>query len=627
MARRPCLARGETSRPDPIAFRLLGPVQAEAGGRTLPLGGPKQRAVLAVLLLGADEIVPLERLVDSLWGDDPPSSAAHAVETYISRLRAVLEPYGVELLRSGRGYRLSLGSAVLDSSWCEALLGDAARAAEDGDDTRALDLADRALDLWRGPALVDTPLSLAGRGEVERLEELRLRAHEQRGAALLALGRHHELVGRLRPLVEEHPLRDGFVAPLMIALYRSGRQAEALEAYDEVRRAHGELGLHPSRELQELSGRIVRQAEQLGPPPARERRPRRGVTRRLVGAALAVVGAAAATVALAATVRSDDPQPQLADAGARVALLLPRAPVAGREDPYVAQVVDGLRRAASRYGVQTETLVGDELHPEAAANGRLVERVRNADFDLVILSTPTIGGDALVRLTRRLPNTRFVFIDAYLEDSPLAGQANLTAVKFGDEQAGYLAGYLSALVVARATPADAKHVISAVGGFRTPQVKALVDGFGRGARAAVPSITVLKGYSRDFVRQAPCEAIASRQIDAGSEIVFAPAGRCGLGALAAAGLRGAYGVAADQDRAYLGSHILASAVKRFDRAVVAAVRWYLEGTLPPGKDVTFALAEDGVALAGIDPRVPESVRRRIAEVEAQLRQRRDGRAP
>ena len=106
-----CFAWRETNRSSGISFRLLGPLEAQAGDRALPLGGPKQRAVLALLLLRANEVVPLERLIDEVWGDDPPASAAHALEAYVSRLRALLEPHGTKLLRRGRGYRLDLEGA------------------------------------------------------------------------------------------------------------------------------------------------------------------------------------------------------------------------------------------------------------------------------------------------------------------------------------------------------------------------------------------------------------------------------------------------------------------------------------------------------------------------------------
>jgi basic membrane lipoprotein Med (substrate-binding protein (PBP1-ABC) superfamily)/DNA-binding SARP family transcriptional activator len=576
--------------------------------------------VLALLLLRANEIVPLERLTDDVWGDEPPASAAHALEAYISRLRSLLAPHGPKLVRSGPGYRLELAGADVDARRFEALLADADRAA--GDDGRVARLTEAALALWRGPPLVDTPLSGAGRADVDRLAELHLHALELRFDAALAAGRQHELVGELRSLVEEHPFRERFLGQLMIALYRSGRHADALDVYEHARLGFLELGLRPSRELQELSGAIVRQEEALRLPLSAGAHPRASRRRLAAGTALVVVAATAVAVALAATRAADDPQPAVADAGTRVALLLPRAPVPGREDAFLSPFIDGFRRAELQYGLQTETLVGAEFSATKADNERLAAQVRQGDFDLVLLAAGRIGGNALLREVRRLPDTRFVFIDADLHETPYAGLRNVSSVRFADEQAGYLAGYLSGLVEARRSPRNGRRVISVVGGMKAiPSVRALVNGFALGARRALPSITVLEDYSGDFVRQAVCGRIANRQIDAGSDIVFAAAGDCGRGALAAAGIRGVFGIGVDRDYSYLGAHILASTIKRFDRAVIASVGSYVQGTLPPGGEVAVALDDDAVGLGGISPDVPASARRQLARVEAELRQR------
>ena len=166
------------------------------------------------------------------------------MEAYVSRLRSVLEPHGPRVVRSGRGYRLDLAGADVDTRHFEALLAEADRA---GDARRAEGLIRAALALWRGPPLADTPLTAAGRVDVERLEELRLHALETHFDAALESDRHDEVVGELRSLVDEHPLRERFVGQLMLALYRSGRQADALDVYEQARQALLELGLHPSR--------------------------------------------------------------------------------------------------------------------------------------------------------------------------------------------------------------------------------------------------------------------------------------------------------------------------------------------------------------------------------------------
>jgi len=572
--------------------------------------------------------VPLERLIDEVWGEDPPASAAHALEAYVSRLRALLEPHGPRLLRRGPGYRLDLGDADVDVGRFEALLADADRTADQGDALRTGELVDQALGCWRGPALVDTPLLSGAHAEIERLEELRLRALERRSQAGLALGRHQELVGELRKLVEEHPLREEFVAQLMLALYRSGRQAHALEVYERTRQAYLELGLHPSRVLQELSGAIVRQEDELRAPERRDLLLQPRPRRRLVAAALAALAVASVAVAFGVTRGTDEPHLAAADAGPRVALLLPRRLTPGENDPHFTPYVDGLRLAARQFGLQTERIVSPEYSTDRAVNERLAKRVRRGHYDLVLMAAATIGGEALVKEIPHLKHTRFVYIDAYISGTKLAGVPNVSAVTFADEQSGYLVGYLSGLVEARRSPRTGRRVVSAVGNFATvPSSKALVDGFARGARRALPSITVLTDYSNEFVRQAACQRIANRQIDEGSEIVFAPAGTCGLGALAAANVRGVLAVGADQDFSYLGHHILASTFKRYDRAVADSIRWYIEGTLPPGREIALGLEDDAVGLVGIAPDVPASIRRQVAQVEAELRAQSDGRVP
>jgi peptide/nickel transport system substrate-binding protein len=242
------------------SFRLLGPLEVTVGGRRLETGGAKQRAVLAALLLRPGAVVPLERLVEDVWGEEPPAAAAHSVAAYVSRLRAELTPHGVAIERRGRGYVLATGTAAVDATEFTRLAADAARASEAGDHPRAAALAADALALWRGDVLADVPLHGSAGAEAARLEELRLGALEQRIEAQLHLGAPAGLVPELRTLVEAHPYRERLVAQLMLALSLSGRQAEALQVYEATRvRLDEDLGLKPSRDLQRLSGRIVRQ--------------------------------------------------------------------------------------------------------------------------------------------------------------------------------------------------------------------------------------------------------------------------------------------------------------------------------------------------------------------------------
>jgi basic membrane protein A len=304
----------------------------------------------------------------------------------------------------------------------------------------------------------------------------------------------------------------------------------------------------------------------------------------------------------------------------RIALVLPREPRAGREDTFVTPFLDGLRLAEQEYRLKTTTLVVNQVHPDAEGLARITRNLRSSAFDLVLWAGWGPAQWKLLPQVRRLRRTWFVYVDASLAGSPLEGKPNATALHFDDAQSGYLAGYLSSLVGPyRGSPGEDDPAVSVVGGLPVPSVTALVEGFARGARAARPGITVDVAYSGDFVDQSICERIANRQIDRGSDVVFAAAGTCGLGALSAAGLRGVWGVAADSDRSYLGPYILASTLKRYDRAVLLAIRGFMEGTLPAGKDVELGLDDNAVGITGISSEVPTSVRTKLAHVAAALR--------
>ena len=236
-----------------IEFRLLGPLEAVEEGRPLPLGGRQQRAVLATLLLHANELVPAERLIDIVWGERPPPTAATVVQVYVSRLRKLV---GRELLVTRPpGYLLQLAPEQIDVGRAERLI---AAAHETREPARRSALLRDALALWRGSALADFAYEDVARAEAERLEELRLTALEEAVEADLELGRHTELVAELETLVEEQPLRERIRAQLMLALYRAGRQADALSVYGDGRRKLVQgLGLEPGPSLRQLEQQIL----------------------------------------------------------------------------------------------------------------------------------------------------------------------------------------------------------------------------------------------------------------------------------------------------------------------------------------------------------------------------------
>ena len=252
-----------------MEFLILGPLEARVGERTLPLGGPKQRSLLALLLLHRNEAVSTDRLTDGLWGEQPPATAGKVVQVYVSRLRRLLGPAqegGGRLVTRPPGYLLRLDPDELDLDRFEALVERAGRAMATGDAAAAAEALRRGLALWRGPALADLAFEPFAQAAAARLEEQRLAALESRLEADLALGRAPELIGELGALVGEHPLRERLRRSLVLALYRAGRQAEALEAYRAARRALvQDLGIEPGPELAELEGAILRHDPALAP--------------------------------------------------------------------------------------------------------------------------------------------------------------------------------------------------------------------------------------------------------------------------------------------------------------------------------------------------------------------------
>ena len=284
---------------------MLGPLEVWRDGQPIEVRGSKRRALLALLILHANEVVRSDRLIDELWGERSPGNASAALQNHISRLRKDLG--GDILITKPWGYVIRADPQSIDLQRFEVLLAE----------SRTLPAHQRrerlqeALALWRGPALADVASEPALVTEIARLEELRLSAIEQRIDADLELGGDPELVAELEALVAKHPLRERLRGQLILALYRGGRQAEALEAYRETRRLLvEELGIEPSRELRELERAILRQDPALGvapaprapPPPDEERRFRWPKSPLVVGlgALLLAGGGLAAAVVLTA---------------------------------------------------------------------------------------------------------------------------------------------------------------------------------------------------------------------------------------------------------------------------------------------------------------------------------------
>jgi DNA-binding SARP family transcriptional activator len=244
-----------------VEFRILGPLEVVDRGRQITLGGSRQRALLALLLTRANEVVSTDRLIDELWGAEPPTTPANALQYHVSQLRKALAPSDVIVTREP-GYLIRVGRDELDLLRFERLVAEAELATPD----RAAEALREALGLWRGPPLADLADQPFVQSEIRRLEEVRLAALEQRVEVDLALGRHVQVIPELETLVREHPFRERLRAALMRALYGAGRQAEALNVYRETRQTLvDELGIEPSPTLQELERAILRQDPALAP--------------------------------------------------------------------------------------------------------------------------------------------------------------------------------------------------------------------------------------------------------------------------------------------------------------------------------------------------------------------------
>jgi len=355
-----------------LEYRILGPLEVVGAAGRVRLGGPKQRATLAILLLSANRVVSVDRLADGLYSGASPVTAVTQVQRQISELRKVLgSSSGIET--RSPGYVIRVSPDQLDLNLFERSTEDAIQALVRGDARAAADLLRQALGLWRGAALADLAYEAFAQTSIGRLEELRLAALEQRIEADLMLGRHAELIGELRDLVAEHPLREGLSRQLMLALYRSGRQAEALDLYRATRAALvEEFGIEPTPALHELERAILTQDSSL----------------ELAGSTSARSGPAAEADRSVLVLPSDDDR-----LDALLAVAEPLARLPGRELIIGRMLADGRelgrtatatneRRAA--LGVTARTAVFTTREP-----ARDVVRVATTyDVELVLMDAP-----------------------------------------------------------------------------------------------------------------------------------------------------------------------------------------------------------------------------------------------
>jgi basic membrane protein A len=268
----------------------------------------------------------------------------------------------------------------------------------------------------------------------------------------------------------------------------------------------------------------------------------------------------------------------------------------------------GLQRAEDELGVEGRVL-------ESASDAEYVPNhssLAEQGYDVVI-GVGFAQGEAVAEVAKQFPDTKFVIID--VDQASLPGTpANVVGLLFREQEVGYLAGYLAALTAKQ----EGKNVISSVGGMKEPPVDRFIAGYQAGAKAAVPGITVLNGYSQDWDDLAKCKEVALDQIAKGSQVVFQVAGGCGLGALDAAKERGVWGIGVDADQSFLGPHVLTSAVKRVDQAVFLTIESVIEDNWQGGGNSVFGLADDGVGLGKVSPKVPEKDVKAVDDVRQKI---------
>jgi DNA-binding SARP family transcriptional activator len=366
-----------------IEVHVLGPLEARCDGRTVSLGGPRQRGTLALLATQPNTLIPAGRLIDELWLDEPPPSAANLLQGYVSGLRKALGRETIETV--GAGYVLRLEPAALDLGRFERLARSGSIALEQGRPAEAAATLAEALGLWRGGALADLADEPFLQATAGRLDELRLLALERRIEADIALGRDRDVVAEIEELVVAHPLRERLRGLLMLAYYRSGRQAEALASFRDARETLvGMLGIEPGPWLRELEAAILRQDPSLTPaaPSTTGAAPAAGLR-----SVLLAVFSAAALGGLA-----------------ELAVPLVREPVRDLVAVTTVSSVDELTRASERMTNWRTELVGQGVPARAAVFTSLVPGAdlarfaREQDVDLLLVDAP----DALLEDARVL---------------------------------------------------------------------------------------------------------------------------------------------------------------------------------------------------------------------------------
>jgi basic membrane protein A and related proteins len=298
---------------------------------------------------------------------------------------------------------------------------------------------------------------------------------------------------------------------------------------------------------------------------------------------------------------------QAAESEVRVALVTDVGQLNDRGFNQLAY--EGLKRAGRELGIGTRVVESNSAADYVPNYTALARQ----GFDLII-GVGFAQGDAIGTAAQDFPNTKFAIVD--VDQTTLKGKpANVVGLLFKEQEAGYLAGYLAGLEAKR----ENANTIGSVGGYKEPPVDRFIAGYQAGAKEALPGIQTLNAYSSDWDDQAKCKEIALSQIARGAQIVFQVAGGCGLGALSAAKEKKVWGIGVDADQSFLGPHVLTSAQKRVDEAVFRTIRAVVDGNWRGGVNITFGLADEGVALGKISPKVPQEDLDALDEIKRRLR--------
>ncbi len=539
-----------------MEFRVLGSLAAVGDSTVVELGPPKQRALLAILLLHAGQIVPVDRLINLLWGERAPRTAPHSIEIYVSGLRRALEPLGASevIVTRPPGYVLEADRASIDAWRFEQLVRDGARLLESGDAERGTATLQTALTVWQGPPLAEFAYEEFAQPHIRRLNETHLDAVELLAAAELAAGHHGEVVGLLNAAVADDPLRERSRELLMLALYRSGRHADALRTFDDLRiRLGDELGVDPSPRIRTVYDRILVHDPSLllEPTAAAAARGRDHALRHSVS--LVTFGA-------------------------------------GKGGELLG-VEWGFDRAVSDFGLAGWKFDVPEVDTiEEWRRMEWFQRVGEASDDhpalAVVFHLSSIDG-----AVREHPDTHYLVFD-YVGDAP-----NVSYVYFREQEASFLAGAAAALRSETGT-------IGFIGAWKAIGIWSFLAGYEAGARAVDPGVTILSAWAGEWpdasVFKSPdqANALAHGMFANGADVVFGATGPAGVGIVQAAAElsseeRRLWVIGVDTDwfeaQSPLGyyvprgwrQHILTSVMKRYDVAVHEALEHTAAGDVPP----------------------------------------------